>query len=141
MGKGEIGLCVASGELLFLLPAKRLLYILSSDALQAAVDEENRAVWEGQAVRVVSLRALLGLPPGKERHALLLKEAGGAVGLLVDEVLDAFAALPGGAMAMPPSILWEANSFLQGVLPLQGQGRLAYLVDVARLLTAAEGGQ
>ena len=61
MGKGEIGLCVASGELLFLLPAKRLLYILSSDALQAAVDEENRAVWEGQAVRVVSLRALLGL--------------------------------------------------------------------------------
>lgn len=136
---GEMNLCVSSGGMLFWLSAEGLFHIMSGRALLGSVTEDGTAELDGRTVSVVSLRALLGLPAGEERHALLLDRGGGLVGLLVDEVLDALGAPPEAVIPLPEAVLWAENRFLMGLVLLPGREQPAYAVDLERLLNGSGG--
>ena len=137
-----ISVCVSSGSLMFLLPAERLSRIISGDELKSAIlkddEEKGMASLDGENVLVLSLRVLLGIPEGEERHALILNEDRGTVGLLVDEVLETGEFASEIEIQLPDEVLWEENSFLKGAVYIEARQSMAYVLDLEQLLTVEE---
>lgn len=93
---------------------------------------------DGENVLVLSLRVLLGIPEGEERHALILNEDRGTVGLLVDEVLETGEFASEIEIQLPDEVLWEENSFLKGAVYIEARQSMAYVLDLEQLLTVEE---
>lgn len=135
----EAQVLVRSGSLLFWVPAENLTHIMSGYALKAAQSEEDPslALLEERSVRILSLRALLGLAAlMPEQHALILTVDGCEIGLLVEEALETADGLP-SVLALPEQVLCPENAFLKGAVFLESHGMLAYLLDLEKLLAAA----
>jgi purine-binding chemotaxis protein CheW len=94
---------------------------------------------QGAVVPVIDLRTrfeLAGAEHGEETRTMILEVEGGAVGAVVDAVVEVLRVSAAAVTPPPPVVRGLAAEYIQGIITLAA--RTVILLQTARLLTSSE---